>query len=200
MPKRTKEEAERTRRKILNAALDVFYEKGFVRTTLSDIAKKAGFTRGAIYWHFKDKVELFIALGEEISWNSLAEYENVPAQSLEEIHHFILEYLMLFVKNDKFRRFYELSNYKTEWSEELKPVLTRDRNVVRDIIESLTKDFDRLKEKNMLKKSINSRQAAISICAFVEGLIGIWIFDPEMISLEREAKKFLDILFESFKK
>ncbi|MBU4603719.1 MAG: TetR family transcriptional regulator, partial [Proteobacteria bacterium] len=54
MARKTNEQAQETRRKILAGALNVFSEKGFSRSTLGDIAKRIGMTRGAVYWHFKD--------------------------------------------------------------------------------------------------------------------------------------------------
>jgi len=57
-----KEQAERTRENILKAGLKVFSEKGFAASRLEDIAREAGVTRGAIYWHFHDKLELFCEL------------------------------------------------------------------------------------------------------------------------------------------
>ena len=50
--RRTKSEAEQTRNSILDAALTLFDEQGYTQTTLSSIARQAGVTRGAIYWHF----------------------------------------------------------------------------------------------------------------------------------------------------
>ena len=57
--RRTKEEAAETRENIVAAAIRVFAEKGFSGASLSDIAGEAGVTRGAIYWHFKNKEMLF---------------------------------------------------------------------------------------------------------------------------------------------
>ena len=64
MPRRTKEEAEQTRRKLIHTALMLFSEKGVAKTTLNDISKAAGVTKGAFYWHFKDKREIFEAIHE----------------------------------------------------------------------------------------------------------------------------------------
>ena len=44
----------------------MFHECGVSRSTLEKIAKEAGVTRGAIYWHFKDKAELFFAMREDV--------------------------------------------------------------------------------------------------------------------------------------
>ena len=66
MARRTKAEAEETRQKILDAAERLFFVDGVSRTSLELIANAAGVTRGAIYWHFKNKVELFEALHERV--------------------------------------------------------------------------------------------------------------------------------------
>ena len=63
--RRTKEDAELTRQQLLDIGCQVFGDKGYAATRLSDIAEKAGVTRGAIYWHFKNKKQLFIALFQE---------------------------------------------------------------------------------------------------------------------------------------
>lgn len=54
----------RTRAKLLEAARMLIREKGFERTTLEEIAERAGMTTGAIYGNFKDRDDLFIALGQ----------------------------------------------------------------------------------------------------------------------------------------
>src|SRR3954467_10573112 len=55
---------ERTRAKLLEAARSWIREKGYDNTTLDDIAAKAGMTTGAIYGNFKNRDELFLALGQ----------------------------------------------------------------------------------------------------------------------------------------
>src|SRR3954469_17783700 len=65
--RRTKEEAEQTRRRIMSAALPVFDERGIAHTTMEHIAEAAGVTRGAIYWHFSGKQALLAAIREDIA-------------------------------------------------------------------------------------------------------------------------------------
>ena len=62
--RRSKEDAEQTRTAILDAAEQLFCAQGVSASTLEGIARKAGVTRGAVYWHFKDKVDLLRALHE----------------------------------------------------------------------------------------------------------------------------------------
>lgn len=64
--KRTQEDAEKTRKAILDAGLKLFMEKGYNYTSMQDIAKEANVTRGAIYWHFKKKEDFVIAVADSI--------------------------------------------------------------------------------------------------------------------------------------
>ncbi len=66
MARRTKEEALATRHRLLDAAELLFQAQGVSQTTLQQIAQQAGATRGAIYWHFKDKADLFNAMMERV--------------------------------------------------------------------------------------------------------------------------------------
>ena len=56
---------ERTRAALLEAARALIREKGYERTTLEDVARRAGMTTGAIYGNFKNRDELFIALAQK---------------------------------------------------------------------------------------------------------------------------------------
>ena len=64
--RRTKEDAEKTKFAILEAAEQLFLKKGVSKTSLDEIAKSAGMTRGAVYWHFKNKEHLIDELMEQI--------------------------------------------------------------------------------------------------------------------------------------
>jgi len=59
---KTPEKAEVTRGRLLAAAADVFAKKGYERASVDDVASAAGLTKGAVYWHFANKEELFLTL------------------------------------------------------------------------------------------------------------------------------------------
>jgi AcrR family transcriptional regulator len=70
-----------TRKQILDAALRLFSERGFARTTVRDIAREAGITDAAIYYHFESKRDLLEALVDERGFlTSLQNLERVEAQ------------------------------------------------------------------------------------------------------------------------
>ena len=62
MVRKTKEAALVTREGLLDAAQRVFSERGVTGTSLAEVAASAGVTRGAVYWHFKNKAALFKAM------------------------------------------------------------------------------------------------------------------------------------------
>ncbi|MFC7206641.1 TetR family transcriptional regulator [Comamonas endophytica] len=67
MARRTKEDAVATRNALLDAAEQVFLAQGVSQSSLAAIAQQAGATRGAVYWHFKDKLDLFTAMIDRVT-------------------------------------------------------------------------------------------------------------------------------------
>jgi len=85
--RRTKEDMLVTKQAILDAGFDCFYEKGYEATSLTEIADRAGVTRGAIYWHFESKMGLYEAVVDYTLENGdVAKYfdELAPNLTLEE--------------------------------------------------------------------------------------------------------------------
>lgn len=66
-----------SRGEILDAAFACFVERGYHETSVDDIASRAGLSKGAIYWHFAGKRDLFLALVDRFSERALAELEVV---------------------------------------------------------------------------------------------------------------------------
>lgn len=85
MARKTKAEAEQTRLRILRAALSLFAEKGYERTTFEDVARRIRLSKGAVYWHFKSKPDLLSALVAEMSARHVEKLEKIlpHADSLE---------------------------------------------------------------------------------------------------------------------
>lgn len=65
MARKTKAEAALTRDRIVACARQVFSREGVTNTSLEQVAKEAGVTRGAVYWHFRDKADLFMAVRQQ---------------------------------------------------------------------------------------------------------------------------------------
>lgn len=59
------EQSERTRRALIGVARDMFTEQGYAQTATEELVQRAGVTRGALYYHYRDKAALFKAVFEE---------------------------------------------------------------------------------------------------------------------------------------
>jgi AcrR family transcriptional regulator len=64
--RRTQDEAASTRRAIIAAARVLFAERGFAATVTTEVVRRAGVTRGALYHHFADKTDLFRAVFQDL--------------------------------------------------------------------------------------------------------------------------------------
>ncbi|MGD9505610.1 MAG: TetR family transcriptional regulator [Syntrophobacteraceae bacterium] len=195
MARRTKEESERTREKIIESAFDVFTSKGFTRTTLGDIAEAAGVTRGAIYWHFKDKVDLFMVLCDEIESSAGVRPDDLAdsqVRTLQEVREKVLEYLSHFEENDSYGVLYELLRYRTEYTEELEPVRRMHQENQRKVLSRIKSIFGQLKSAGMIRENLDPENAALMLTAFVCGLIELWLLDKTAFSIIQTASSLLD--------
>src|SRR5918999_4290675 len=66
-----------TRRRLLDTAAVVFARRGFAAASVDEIAREAGYSTGAIYWHFKGKDDLFLAMAEEFAIDRVRELTEV---------------------------------------------------------------------------------------------------------------------------
>ena len=195
MARKTKEESEKTRQRLLDAAFDVFTRKGFMRTTLNDIARAAGVTRGAVYWHFKDKTDLFLALSEKIDEEANVRMEDVEqyqVHSLADLRAEILGYLAHFERGDRYAAFYEMVNYRTEYSEELESMIESQRANQRWIFGWAERLLVHLKGKGAVRESVDPSPAALSLVALVTGLVDLLLFHRSAIPGAETVPAILD--------
>jgi AcrR family transcriptional regulator len=131
MARRTKAEAEQTRQKIFMAALDLFAQNGFERTTFEDIAARIHLTKGAIYWHFKSKPDLLAELVTDMTAKHNAELASALSKpsSLDELVKHFVERARLIVGKPVNRKYF-LMMLRMDWpSAKLDPIKRRLREV-----------------------------------------------------------------------
>lgn len=117
MARKTKEDAEQTRLAILDSALKTFYDKGFARTTFDEIAKRINLTKGAVYWHFRNKADIIAALIEQKADEQSKKYSQNTPETLSELRKAVLIRAETIDNDDEFRKFLFFMNYRMEWSE-----------------------------------------------------------------------------------
>ncbi|MBF5004775.1 TetR family transcriptional regulator [Diaphorobacter caeni] len=129
MARRTKAEADETRTRLLDAAEEVFFEKGVSRTSLGDIAQRAGATRGAVYWHFKDKVDVFNSVLNRVCmpFDEICDDMYGDLEPLDRIRKSIRNVFENVALDDRRRKIFDTAVFKMEYVGELAAV--RERHV-----------------------------------------------------------------------
>ncbi len=182
MVRQTKENAEITRQRIIDAAREVFLSRGVSRTSMEQIAAQAGVTRGAIYWHFSNKTELFSALREQVLLplidrmddSLLVENNDDP---LGQIGKFLSGTIDALNESSDTRQTFEIMMVKCEYVEELSAVLEQTLYNCERIAKKIEQLYERAKTKGQLKPTDSPAILAMDTHLFFSGLIHLWVKD-----------------------
>lgn len=195
MVRRTKEEALETRNRILDAAEDVFYARGVARTSLSDIAQAAGVTRGAIYWHFRNKTDVFAAMCERVKLpmetmcTPLGVEADDPLGELRTVGNFLLRQL---VEDAHWRKVFEIMFNKCEFVEDTSPILKRQQESFEEGMAHLTSIIEQATRRGQLPADLDIPLAVAHFHATFNGIMGDYLFYPDASSLATKRERLLD--------
>lgn len=197
--RRTKEEALATRESLLNAALLVFRQKGYIATTLDDIASVAGTTRGAIHWHFGNKAELLNVLVRERYSRMIARSQQIHIQNtspLQTLQAIMIFWLRAPEEDEDLRSVLELVSVQTALLEETKGGLQEKREGNRASVAY----FAQLIQSSLLAGEINTEVdpevAALAVVGWISGMITLWLLDPEAFSLKARSQELVRLFIQ----
>lgn len=192
MARRTKEDALATRHQLLDAAERVFAEKGVSRTSLNDIALAAGASRGAIYWHFKNKADLFNAMLERITLpmeDALHQSGQDTGQDiLSGLLRAILDAMRKIATDERTRRVFEVATHKVEFIDELLAVKMRQVQSQADVVGKMQYALQDACARRGLPPMASSIAVSHGLHALVIGLIQSWLLAPEVFDLPNTAE------------
>jgi len=196
MVRNTKENAELTRLKIIDAARQVFLVRGVSRTSMEQIAAEAGVTRGAIYWHFANKKELFSAMREQVFLPLIDRMdENLQLENIEDPLDQLMQFLngTLETLNESLetRQTYEILMIKCEYVDDLAEVLDQMLNNCARITEKIEQLYTRAKEKGLLKANQSPAELAMDTHLFFIGLLHMWVKDIEGCRFRNQATELV---------
>lgn len=181
--KRTKGEALETRARILKTAEEVFVARGVSRASLAEIADLAGVTRGAVYWHFKDKMALLEALFEHASladdpfFKSWSEDETDPLGQLERK---LAGFLATVLSSGPSRRFYSIMLMRCEMCAETEWLWNRLHANWRCAEHQMARSLRKAIACNQLRAEIDPYVAATLIHSIVTGLVFRSLREPRL--------------------
>jgi TetR/AcrR family acrAB operon transcriptional repressor len=196
MVRRTKEEALATRNRILDAAEQVFYDKGVSRTSLADIAEAAGVTRGAIYWHFENKGDLFTAMFARVKLpldepDAVPGDDGEPADPLGRLTTF-LKRCMAGILDPQRRRVFDILYLKCEFVDEMGPVKTRVQKSIEEGIGKVEANLTHAVKIGQLPADLDTRRAALLLHAVLSGSLRSTLLLAPVIDFAADTQSFVD--------
>ena len=189
MARRTKADAQITRAALLDAAELLFDEHGVSRTSLADIAKAAGTTRGAIYWHFADKAALFDAMVERAT-EALA--PDMPgdnaAVDVRQMCCGLVGALEGIARHPHLRRVMRIAIHRVEYVGELDAIRARHLSSHRAWTARSERALSVAFAARKQPPPMSSTLAATGLQALVEGLLQSWLLDPDAFDLAETGR------------
>lgn len=197
MARKTKEEALKTRQMLLDAAIEQFALRGVSNTTLTDIADAAGVTRGAVYWHFSSKSELFNAMWQEqLPLRDLIHHKLKQTECgnplLDLRNKFVLG-LQYIAETPRQRALMQILYHKCEFNSdmmseyEIRKKIGFGYDTVRDILQGCVRN-------QILPKDTNIEIILIVLYSAFSGLIKNWLMAPQQFDLYQQAPLLVDNL------
>ena len=197
MVRRTKEESAATRRAIIEAARNMFDEHGVSRTSLEDIAAAAGVTRGAIYWHFANKADLFYAMRDEshvplVDLSKRALEESDPAlDPLDRIQNFLLTIVAHVASDEVVERTFRVANFKCEYVDDFAHDLDMACAKHTALVAKLASVYRKARRQDCLRAGLSPTLAATDTMLFITGLVRTWLFDDQGTLVRKHTRQLI---------
>jgi len=189
MVRRTKEEAQQTRHALLDAAEVVFLAHGVSGATLQQVAEAAGLTRGAVYWHFQHKADLYNAMMDRailpFEQHGLAAGADDGAQPLRLLRDVLCDILRQTATDARLQRVLAISTQKVEYVGELDGIRARHLRVRAQALQRIRRLLRLAGAAGELAPAVAPMASARALHALVDGLIYNWMLDPKAFDLRR---------------
>lgn len=182
MARKTKQEAQETRQHILDVALRLFSQQGVSSTSLGEIAKAAGVTRGAI----------------SLNKSDLSLKAKFPGDPLSVLREILIHVLESTVTEERRRLLMEIIFHKCEFVGEMAVVQQAQRNLCLESYDRIEQTLKHCIEAKMLPADLMTRRAAIIMRGYISGLMENWLFAPQSFDLKKEARDYVAILLEMY--
>lgn len=197
--RRTKEDSQQTKQAILDAAIEVFGEYGVAKSSLEKIAQRASVTRGAVYYHFDNKQQIFDALHEclhapfiQAIVDGLTHASHDPIGQLQSL----CTSLLIELKHDeKKRKLATLFLIKCDYSGEFAQSRQRYNEAKKLKIAALSLYFEKAIEKGQLSPTANPQILTLAISAFLRGIVEEYLEAPDTYSIEEMAPALMSVFF-----
>ncbi|MFJ6326362.1 MULTISPECIES: TetR family transcriptional regulator [unclassified Rhizobium] len=201
--RRTKEDAAKTRDEVLAAAADIFYENGVSGSSLEKIAQRAGVTRGAIYWHFKDKAEVLTALHSEIRLpqETIVDYaiEHGHDDPLGLIEQGTVQVLQNLAKDEHLQQVFAIMILGCEFTKHRSDAAQRIVTANQQMFGKLQRLIEMADQQKTLTPLWTPDAAARAIQCSMNGLLAEWLRSSKSFSLVDIGERLIHSLVGSMR-
>lgn len=180
--RKTKADTEKTRQQLLNAALESFFKNGVTNTSMQAIAEEAGMTRGALYWHFKNKEDLFEALFEQhfVPFvEKLNTVTNNQQNAWEQLQFRFNELFSLLEQDEHQRKFCNILHLKFEHSPKNTTITELAQRYYNCIHQQIQQILLHCQQQGHLPPQTDILLASLLLKSTLAGLISIWVENPD---------------------
>jgi AcrR family transcriptional regulator len=183
---------------ILDAASEVFAEKGVHETRMDDIVEKSGLSKGSLYWYFKSKDEIVLHIFERIFSREFEELENMVDSSesaAERLIHFADR------TSDDVKRMLRLIPLAYEfmgWAFRKKYVQEAFKLYINKFMDILVPVIQQGIDSGEFR-DINPQSTAITLGAIFEGTLLLWVYDNTLVDIEKHIHEGVVLLLEGMK-
>lgn len=203
MARSTKEEAQETRTRIIDAAEEVMFARGVAQTSLADVADAAGVTRGAIYWHFKNKGDLFEAMVQRIRLPAEAMMQTPTPQFLNDpLGHLRSSWVQLLQEValiPRTRRILDIVFLKCELVDRDDPIWIRQNECHLNWLETTKGILKEAISLGQLPEDLDVHLAVLTLHSHINGLLNNWLFAPSIFNLAEVAERLIDACLDSLR-
>ena len=175
---------------ILNSAIKVFAKKGFEAARMEDIAKAAKLSVGGVYWYYKSKEEIIIAIMEQLldrdmkDLRALLEADGTVHTRLETYIALSVEFVQECIPITF--ELYSLAHRNAKVKNHIRAYVRTYHNVLEQFIQQGVdrKEF----------KAVNARETALTLAALYEGTLELTMLDPEGVDAKQTLVSSIRIL------
>jgi len=194
--RRTREDAERTRADILQAAGVVLKRRGYSSTRLEDVAQEAGVTRGAIYWHFRNKQDLYLNYLKEFKPGdngAIKTIQEMDLPPLERLKKMIVAGLYDMRNNKESENIIHLGFLVIDLlreSGEVNGMINEKQAQMLGVVEPLIQEAI---ERGEVREDVDPAAAATILHYLFQGVWGAFLRDPDGFRPEEMTDAILSI-------
>jgi AcrR family transcriptional regulator len=190
--------SEERKEQILDAATEVFAQKGFDQARMDDIVEETGLSKGALYWYFKSKDDIIFAIMDRLfqlefkelevlkesdasATDTLIAFADIAIKDINRMLHFMpvtYEFLALAFRNKLVQK--AIKQYMNSYVSILDPLIQRGI------------------DEGEFKK-VKPREVSAAVGAIIEGTVLLWVYDRSLIDPGKNIRASIRLLLDGIK-